>query len=330
MRETVLVVGGAGYIGSHTAKILGSQGYEPVILDDLSTGHRAAAGSFEFHQGDFRDTRLVSRLLKERKIGTVMHFGAKALVDESMRDPLLYYEANVAGTVALLRAMIEANVGRIIFSSTCAVFGLPRTIPITESERQEPINVYGRTKLFVERILKDAEAAYGVRHAILRYFNAAGADPDGVLGEDHAEETHLIPRAIQALLGRASKLVVNGNDYPTADGSCIRDYVHVNDLAAAHIRAMELIRDRDSSVDFNLGSEKGYSIFEVIRMIEKVTGRKLDFDLGPRRPGDPPALVADSSKARKNLEWTARYDFEAIVRTAYAWMERHPRGYAEG
>lgn len=329
MRETVLVVGGAGYIGSHTAKMLAIQGYEPVILDNLSTGHRAAAQGFEFHEGDYHDTAAVAKLLKTRKISTVMHFGAKALVEESVRDPLLYYDANVAGSVALLRAMREAGCARIVFSSTCATFGVPKIVPINETATQAPINPYGRSKLFVEGVLKDVAAAHGLRFAILRYFNAAGADPEGKLGEDHEPETHLLPRAIKAVLGRGPKLTVFGTDYPTPDGSCVRDYIHVNDLADAHIRAMEHVKSRNESLELNLGTEKGHSVLEVVHALEKITGRKVDYELGLRRPGDPPSLVADSTKARTTLGWSCRFDFESIVRTAYEWMERHPQGYAK-
>lgn len=326
MREEILVVGGAGYIGSHVAKILSSRGYKPVALDDLSSGHKQAARGFPLIQGNYADISFVEKVLKEYRIGTVMHFGAKALVGESIENPLLYYATNVGGTVGLLTAMRNAGVRHFVFSSTCATFGEPAQIPIHETVEQKPVNPYGQSKLFVEKILKDLERL-GFRSAVLRYFNAAGADLHGELGEDHRPETHLIPRAISVALGREKELVINGGDYATADGSCVRDYVHVNDLAEAHIKAMELIWEKDASFDFNLGTERGCSVFEVVQAIERASGKKLPVRMGPRRPGDPPTLVADSRKARDVLGWKPVIDLDTMVQTAYEWMKAHPNGY---
>ncbi|MBI3544097.1 MAG: UDP-glucose 4-epimerase GalE [Deltaproteobacteria bacterium] len=329
MRESVLVVGGAGYIGSHTAKLLAKQDYEPVILDNLSTGHRKAAGELALHVGSYEDAALVERVLRTHKITTVMHFGARALVGESVADPLAYYQANVAGTLGLITGMLRAGVKRIVFSSTCATFGTPAEIPIGEGVAQNPVNPYGRTKLFVEQILRDLAGASDLRYAVLRYFNAAGADPEGALGEDHDPETHLIPRAIQVALGRAPKLTVYGSDYPTKDGSCVRDYVHVTDLAEAHVRAMKLIGTRDESFDFNLGSEHGYTVLEIVKAIERISGRGVTCEIGARRPGDPAVLIADSAKARKLLDWRCRHDLDSIIRTTFNWMEKNPNGYGK-
>lgn len=334
MRERVglapiLIIGGAGYIGSHTAKLLHKKGYKPIVLDDLSTGHRQAVRHGSLHEGSYNDASQVERVLREHKIGTVMHFGAKALVGESVENPLLYYSSNVGGTLSILAAMRGAGASNIIFSSTAATFGepSPQDVPIHERVAQSPVNPYGRSKLFAERILRDMDAAYGIKSGILRYFNAAGADPERELGEDHRPETHLIPRVLAVALGREERLTVHGSDYPTPDGSCVRDYIHVNDLAAAHIQAMELLWEKRESFDFNLGTEHGYSVLEVIRTAEKVTGRKIPYEVGPRRPGDPPVLVADSAKAHRTLGWRAGFDLAGMIETAYQWMEKHPRGY---
>jgi len=327
--RSVLVVGGAGYIGSHAAKELQKQGYETIILDDLTTGHKAAAQFGTFYEGSFGNRSFVEQILKKHQIQAVMHFGAKAVVPESVSNPLLYYTSNVAYTIELLNAMQQSGVKDFIFSSTCATFGEPKVIPIGEATPQAPVNPYGQSKLMIEMILKDLSKLQGFRYGILRYFNAAGADSDGKLGEDHCPETHLIPNAVRTILGQQDSLCVYGNDYPTKDGSCIRDYIHVTDLASAHIRVMEEMQKTNSSYDFNLGSEKGYSVFEVIAAVEKVTGKKLPLQMHHRRPGDPPVLIADSSKARKFLGWDPQYDLEEIVRTAYEWMKNNPRGYAK-
>lgn len=325
--RSILVVGGAGYIGSHMAKFLSKRGYEPVTLDDLSTGHHEAVRFGPLYEGSYDDVDLVEKVLKRHNISTVMHFGAKALVAESVAAPLLYYSANVAGTLKLLQGMIRADVKNFIFSSTCATFGNPTEVPIHERLPQKPINPYGQSKLMIEHVLKDMKQAYGINSAVLRYFNAAGADPEGELGELHENETHLIPLVLQTALGRRPKITVYGSDYPTPDGSCIRDYIHVNDLADAHLRALELIAEKKESYDFNLGSEKGYSVFDVINTVEKVTGCPVTREIGPRRPGDPPTLVADSTKAKSMLDWTCEHSLELIVRTAAKFMENNPHSF---
>lgn len=325
----ILVIGGAGYVGSHVAKCLEKTGYSPVILDDLSTGHKEAARDLTFFHGDYSDRVLVRRIFKEKNISAVMHFGAKALVGESVENPILYASANIGGTISLLETMLESNIKRFIFSSTCNVFGDPETVPIHEKVSKIPVNPYGFSKFVIEQVLTQMDTAYGFRSASLRYFNAAGADPEGELGEDHRNETHLIPNAIRALGGKAPELTIFGTDYPTPDGTCIRDYVHVNDLASAHIRALELIHSQERSVDYNLGSEKGYSVTEVIAALEKVSGKRVPTKKGARRPGDAPMLVADSSKAKRELLWRTEFDLEKIVLTAYEWMTRHPNGYSK-
>jgi UDP-glucose-4-epimerase GalE len=329
MRESVLVVGGAGYIGSHAAKQLRKKGYDVVILDDLSTGHRAAAAHGKLYEGSCADGALVRRIVRDHDVRAAMHFGAKALVAESQENPMAYYTANVAGTIALTGALIECGVRHFVFSSTCATYGEPDEVPIHEGVPQEPINPYGRTKLMVEQCLRDLNGAHGMRSAVLRYFNAAGADVEGELGEDHRPESHLIPRVIKVALGGDERVTINGTDYPTRDGTCVRDYVHVDDLAAAHIAAMELIRARDTSFDFNLGTERGHSVLDVITEIERIASRALPRENGPRRPGDPPVLVANSDKARTLLGWRPRYGLREIVETAYRWMKEHPEGYVD-
>lgn len=329
MRDSILVVGGAGYIGSHMAKHLSTQGYEAVTLDDFSMGHRQAVRYGPLYEGSYHDAHLVEKILKKHNITTVMHFGAKALLAESVADPHLYYTANVSGTLKLLEGMIRSGARRIIFSSTCAAYGEPKEVPLREDLPQNPINPYGRSKLMVEQILKDMTGAYGIQWAVLRYFNAAGADPDGELGEVHSPETHLIPLVLQTALGRREKITVFGSDYPTPDGSCVRDYVHVSDLACAHLRALEFIKDKNQSQDFNLGSEKGYSVLEIIQKVEKITGSKVRFEIGPRRSGDPAVLIGDSTKARDLLGWKRQFGLEEIVKTAHAFMAKHPNGFEQ-
>lgn len=328
-KDNILIIGGAGYVGSHVAKVLEKEGFHPVVLDDLSTGHRTAARKLPFYEGDYADRDLVTRILKDHKITAAMHFGAKALVGESVENPLLYASSNIAGSIALLETLLANGVKRFVFSSTCNVFGDPDEVPIHEGVRKLPVNPYGFSKFVVEKVLADMDRAYGFRSAILRYFNAAGADPDGELGEDHACETHLIPNAVKALLGKAKELTIFGTDYPTPDGTCVRDYVHVNDLANAHIKALQLISSKNQSVDFNLGSENGYSVKEVISTLEKVSGKKVPQKTGARRPGDAPKLVADASKAKRELGWKIKFDLNEIVRTAYEWMKKHPNGYGD-
>ncbi len=318
----ILVTGGAGYIGSHTCKALAVAGYRPVTLDNLVYGHRSAVRWGPLVEGDLADQAGVERLLREYQIGAVVHFAAYAYVGESMSDPGKYFANNVANTLKLLDAMRAANVGRIVFSSTCASYGIPESVPIAEDHPQRPVNPYGESKLFVERTLHWHGVAHGLQWTALRYFNAAGADPDGEIGEDHDPETHLIPLAIESALGKGPQLQVMGTDYPTPDGTAVRDYIHVSDLADAHVRALAYLERGGDSGAFNLGTGRGHSVREVIAMVERVSGAKVDARNAPRRPGDPPALVAAPGRARETLGWQPeRSDLETIVRTAYRWHE---------
>jgi UDP-glucose-4-epimerase GalE len=340
----VLVTGGAGYIGSHAVKALAVAGHSVVVYDNLSAGHAGAVESVRealvrhglprtrvsLVEGDIRDTDLLARTLTEHGAHAVMHFAAWLDVGQSVRDPLGYYDNNVRGALSVLDGMVRAGVTRFIFSSTCATFGEPTSVPITEDLRQAPINAYGETKLAIERALPHYERAYGLRWVALRYFNAAGADPDGDLGEDHHPEIHIIPRAIDAALGRGS-LVVFGKDYPTPDGTCLRDYIHVTDLADAHVKALDYLDGGQPSAAFNLGNGRPHSVLEVIGAVEAVLGRPVAWTLGARREGDPAALYASNARVREALGWRARYDdLRVIVETAWRWRERHPQGYPEG
>ena len=334
--SAVLVTGGAGYVGSHAAYELALVGHDVVLFDDLSAGHVEAAerlarafpaGRVSFVRGDIGDAIAVGRALRESKATAVMHFAARALVGESVAQPLAYYRTNFTGTLTLLAAMVDAGVDRFIFSSTCATFGEPVRIPIDETHPQHPVNAYGETKLAVERALPHLERATGLRSVALRYFNAAGAHPSGLLGEDHEPEAHLIPRAVAAAMGRGT-LAVFGTDYPTPDGTCIRDYVHVSDLASAHVLALARLEAGGSSGAYNLGSGQGATVREVIDSVRRATGREVPFTVEPRRPGDPASLVASSLLARRELAWAPQFEsLDAIVGTACAWHERHPFGY---
>jgi UDP-glucose-4-epimerase GalE len=326
---SVLVTGGAGYIGSHTVKALRAIGADAVIYDDLSAGHRdaAKAAGAPLEQGRIADAARLADVMRAHRVDAVMHFAAWLSVGDSVRDPAGYYENNVGGAVAVMRAAAEAGVKHFIFSSTAATFGDPIETPITETHPQRPINPYGETKLAIERALPHFERAYGLRSVTLRYFNAAGADPDGALGEDHAPELHVIPRAIDAALGRAT-FAIYGTDYDTPDGTCLRDYVHVTDLASAHILALESLRAGSPSTAYNLGNGKPTSVREVVASVERVTGRPVPAPTAPRRPGDPGVLYASSEKIRRELQWTPRYEaIDVIVETAWRWRVAHPRGY---
>jgi UDP-glucose 4-epimerase len=315
----VLVTGGAGYIGSHMVQALVERGDDVTVLDDLSTGHGDAVLGGQLVRGDIADASATARALKG--VDAVIHFAACSLVAESVADPLKYYTRNVAGTAALLRAMREARVEKIVFSSTAAVYGDPVRTPIDEAHPTQPVNPYGATKLAVERMLSDCSAAYGLRSASLRYFNAAGADPRGRLGERHNPETHLIPLVLQAATGRRASISVYGNDYPTRDGTCVRDYVHVVDLCDAHVRALEWLKSGKCDV-FNLGNGDGATVLEVIEAARRVTGKDVKAIAAARRPGDPPSLVADATKARRVLGWEPRHkDIEGIVRDAWGWEQ---------
>jgi len=324
----VLVTGGAGYIGSHTVKALRQQGAAAIVFDNLSAGHLAATScASAIVQGDIHDTALLRRTIREHGVDAVMHFAAWLSVADSVRDPSAYYRNNVAGALSVLDAMVAENVRHFVFSSTAAVFGDPVETPITEAHPTEPINAYGQTKLAVEHALPHFERAYGIRSIALRYFNAAGADPEGELGEDHAPELHLIPRAIDAALGRGS-FQVFGDDYDTPDGTCLRDYVHVTDLAAAHLLALQSLRGGSPSTKYNLGNGRPTSVKDVIDSVERVVGRKVPHTVAARRAGDPAVLYASSVRIRKDLGWTPRFEeVDVIVDTAWRWRESHPNGY---
>jgi UDP-glucose 4-epimerase len=320
----ILVVGGAGYIGSHMVKLLGERGCAVTTLDDLSSGHCNAVLTGDLVQGDMADTELLRSLFARRKYDAVMHFASFIEVGESVREPAKYYRNNVANTLTLLSAMREAGVDRFIFSSTAAIFGTPQYVPIDEGHPRAPINPYGRTKNMVEDVLGDYERAYGLRSVCLRYFNAAGADPDGRLGERHEPESHLIPLALQAASGRRAGLSVYGTDYDTPDGTCIRDYVHVSDLCEAHWLALESLRAGAGSQAYNLGNGNGFSVLEVIETAKKVTGVDFAVKHEARRAGDPPRLVADSSAIKAKLGWSPRYaDLDTII--AHAWAFERSR-----
>ncbi len=325
----VLVVGGAGYIGSHCVRQLLAAGHRPVVLDNLVYGHRGAlAPGVAFHQLDLGDEAGVARVLRAEQIELVMHFAAYCYVGESVTDPLKYYFNNSMATLQLLRAMLAVGVKRIVFSSTCATYGTPATLPLVETMPQAPINPYGQTKLDVEHALQALAVAHGLSFAAFRYFNAAGASEDGAIGEDHTPETHLIPLAFDAATGRRAQLEIFGTDYPTPDGTCLRDYVHVDDLSRAHIAAFPRLAQPGTALFYNLGTGRPTSNREVVRAVEKVTGRPIKVVESPRRPGDPPALYADSTKAQRELGWQVKFpDIDAIVATAWKWHSAHPRGY---
>lgn len=320
MSKSVLVTGGAGYIGSHACKMLARAGYRPVVLDDLSRGHREAVRWGPLVECNISERAAVAAALCDFEISVVMHFAAYAYVGESVSDPATYYRNNLSGTLSLLEAMRDAGVDKIVFSSTCATYGTPASVPICETAPQLPVNPYGETKLAIERALHWYGQAYQLRWVSLRYFNAAGADPDGEIGECHEPETHLIPLVLEAALGRRRHIEIYGTDYPTADGTAIRDYIHVEDLAQAHLRALQHLEAGGKSAALNLGTGHGHSVREVVRAAEEISGRPVPCRDTARRPGDPPALVADPGLAAELLGWRARLsDLGTIVRTALAW-----------
>jgi UDP-arabinose 4-epimerase len=317
----ILVSGGAGYIGSHAARALRRSGYEVVIYDNLSTGFRRLAQGFELVEGDIADDAKLRSVLA--RVDAVMHFAAHAYVGESVENPRKYFRNNVLAALSLLNSALDIGIRRFVFSSTCAVYGLPERIPIVEQEPREPVNPYGASKLFFENALQAYDRAYGLRSVRLRYFNAAGADESGETGELHDPETHLIPLALAASTGKGPELQIYGSDYPTPDGTCVRDYIHVNDLADAHVRALQYLERNDGdSLALNLGTGRGYSVLEVIHAAENATGRPVRRKMGPRRPGDPPVLVADPSKAQRVLGWTAKRNLADIVSSAWTWMQK--------
>jgi UDP-glucose-4-epimerase GalE len=324
--STVLVTGGAGYVGSHACKALAAAGHTPIVYDNLSRGHREFARWGPLEVGDLGDAAKLDAVFGRHRIDAVMHFAAFAYVGESVEQPALYYRNNVGGTLELLEAMRRAGVKRLVFSSTCATYGVPGRMPITEDLPQQPINPYGATKLMIERVLQDYDAAYRLRSVSLRYFNAAGCDPDGEVGEDHDPETHLIPRVLMAADGTLPQVDVFGTDYPTPDGTCLRDYIHVADLADGHVRALEYLQLGGASTAINLGTGRAFSVREVIAAAERVTGRRIPVREGPRRAGDPPVLVADATRAREVLGFAPRFtEIEPIVATAWRWHERRVR-----
>jgi len=316
----VLVVGGAGYIGSHAAHVLQRRGYEVIIYDNLCTGHRELAEGFELIVGDIADSAKLAKALS--RADAVMHFAAHAYVGESVENPRKYFQNNVSAALALLNSVMDSRVRKFIFSSTAAVYVTPEKSPITENSPRQPVNPYGATKLALENALEAYSRAYGLRFVAFRYFNAAGADESGKIGENHDPETHLIPLILQAIQGKRAALEIFGDDYPTPDGTCIRDYIHVNDLAEAHVLGLEHLSKAESGA-MNLGTGKGYSVHEVVAAVEKVTGHKVPTHIGPRRAGDPAELVADPARAKKLLHWKAKRSLEEIVASAWKWASRN-------
>jgi UDP-glucose 4-epimerase len=324
----ILVCGGAGYIGSHMVAALLEKGEEVVILDNFQKGHRDAVLGGKLYEGDLRDRAILDKVFSENKIDAVIDFAADSLVGESVTEPLKYFENNVGGTLSLLRAMKDYGVKNIVFSSTAATYGEPESIPILEDDKTFPTNPYGESKLAVEKILKWCDNAYGIKFTALRYFNAAGAHESGKIGEDHAPETHLIPLILQTALGQREKIMIFGEDYKTEDGTCIRDYIHVMDLAAAHLLAVDRLRKGGESRIYNLGNGTGFSVKEVIEVARKVTGREIKAEVAPRRAGDPAVLIASSKKAVEELGWKPKFNsLETIIETAWSWHVNHPAGY---
>ncbi len=325
----ILVAGGAGYIGSHVCKLLYKKGYEVVVYDNLSRGYKDFVKWGEFVEGDISDERKLKEVFNAYKIEVVMHFCAFIEVAESVIEPEKYYINNLANTIYLLKAMRECNIDKFIFSSTAAIFGNPAQIPIKEDAPKNLINPYGRIKLMVENMLDDYDKAYGLKAICFRYFNAAGADPDGEVGEAHNPETHLIPLVLDAAIGRKECVKIYGDDYPTKDGTCIRDYIHVNDLAEAHILGLKFLFEQSKSEKFNLGSGEGYSVREIIDTVKEVTKKDLKVVVGSRREGDPAILIADSQKAKKMLGWEIKFNLQDIIKTAWDWHKKLTGGKLE-
>lgn len=328
VKMAVLITGGAGYIGSHTVAELLEKNEEVIVVDNLEKGHKAAVLGGKLIVGDLRDREFIKSVFMQNDIEAVIHFAAYIEVGESVSDPLKYYNNNVAVTLNLLTAMKEAKVNKVVFSSTAATYGEPENIPILETDRTFPTNPYGETKLSVEKALKWSDGAYGIKHVILRYFNACGAHTSGKIGEDHSPESHLIPLIIQAAMGKRDSIKLFGNDYNTPDGTCVRDYIHVSDLAQAHYLALQKLRKGEDSDIYNLGNGKGFSVKEVVDVVRKVTGKNINAVDAPRRPGDPAILVASSDKIKRELNWQPKMDdLETIVATAWEWHSKHPDGY---
>lgn len=326
--KTILVAGGAGYIGSHMVALLVEKGFDVVVVDNLCTGHwQAVQAPAKLRVGDVRDAAFLDRVFSEFSIDGVINFAAFSLVGESVGNPLKYYENNVGGAVSMLTAMKNHGVNKIVFSSTAATYGEPAKQPIEETDPTEPTNPYGASKLAIEGLLKWSDRAYGIRYAALRYFNAAGANTDAGIGEDHHPETHLIPIVLQCALGKRDHVGIYGDDYPTADGTCVRDYIHVRDLVSAHLLALEYLDKGGESGPFNLGCGDGYSVKEIIDTARKVTGQPIPAVVEPRRAGDPSTLIASNAKAKKTLGWAPERGLEAIIADAWTWHKSHPDGY---
>lgn len=320
--HNILVTGGAGYIGSHACKALSKKGFNPVTYDNLVNGHEWAVKWGPLVVGDINDEKRLDWVIGKYSPLAVMHFAAYAYVGDSIEQPDIYYHNNISGTLSLLKVMQRHSINKIIFSSSCATYGIPEKVPVTEGQNQNPINPYGFSKLAVERILSDFDFAFGLKHIALRYFNAAGADPDGEIGEVHQPETHLIPIILEVAGGKKKSVEILGSDYPTFDGTCIRDYIHVCDLVDAHLLALEYLTSRNESNQFNLGNKNGYSVKEVIEIAHKVTRKKIKYENTERRGGDPPILVGDAKKAMKLLKWSPKYSqLEKIIETAWNWFK---------
>ena len=323
MNKNILVTGGAGFIGSHTCKILHQAGYNPIVYDNLITGHRLFVKWGDFIHGDINDGNRLIEVFNRYRPAAVVHFAAHAYVGESVVKPAIYYKNNVAGTLSLLEAMRLASIDKIVFSSTCATYGIPDDLPIKESHLQAPINPYGRSKLMIENILQDYRTAYEFNYVALRYFNAAGADPETEIGEDHDPETHLIPLVLETAAGKRDEIYIFGDDYETEDGTCVRDYIHVNDLASAHVKALEYLLNGGESDAFNLANGQGYSVQEIVDAAKSVTNVDFPVVIKPRRPGDPPTLIGDASKADKILGWKPEItNVEEIIDTAWRWVSK--------
>jgi UDP-glucose 4-epimerase len=325
----ICVIGGAGYIGSHAVKLLVQKGHQVTCIDNLSNGHRAAVDpNAAFFVADLANTFQIINIFQKQKVEAVMHFAASAYVGESVADPRKYYRNNVSNTVSMLDAMHAANIKKLVFSSTCATYGIPEKMPMTEDMPQRPINPYGDSKLMVEHILKDVAKAEGLAFAAPRYFNVAGCAPDGSIGEDHKPETHIIPVLLNVVLGKKDHMDLYGTDYPTKDGTCVRDYIHVWDLVEAHLALLEALQP-GKGLFYNLGVGRGYSNREIIDAVQRVTGKQIPIKEAPRRPGDPPELYALPAKIEKELGWKARFtNLDEIVRTAWTWFQKNPHGYA--
>lgn len=325
---SILITGGAGYIGSHTAKYLQEQNEEIVVVDNLRSGHRRSVTNASFYEVDIRNKEKLGKIFKMHNIDSVIHFAASSLVGESMEKPYEYYHNNIYGFLCLLDVMKENGVNRAVFSSTAAIYGEPNSVPIEEDDETNPTNPYGETKLAMEKMMKWFGQAYGIKYVSLRYFNASGAHTSGSLGEDHNPETHLIPLILQVPLGKRKKIQIFGDDYPTADGTCIRDYIHVMDLASAHYRALEYLRQGNNSDIFNLGNGNGYSVKEVVETVKKVTGYDIPLEIKGRRKGDPAVLIASSTKAKNILGWKPKFGtLEIMIKDAWNWHRRNPEGY---